>query len=43
MAQLRERFPGVFEEGAKFPVRAEARPLKLSRGDPGLGTWDTPG
>lgn len=43
MARLRERFPGVFEEGARPVVRLEARPLKLSPGDPGLGASDTPG
>ena len=42
MARLRERFPGVFEEGASHTVRVEVRPLKLSPGDPGLGASDTP-
>jgi hypothetical protein len=43
MAQLRGRFPGVFEEGASPAVRVEVRPLKLSPDDPGPGTSDTPG
>jgi hypothetical protein len=42
MAQLRARFPGVFEGGAR-PVNLEARPLRLSPGDPGLGEADSPG
>jgi carbamoyltransferase len=41
-ARLRERFPGVFEEGSSPAVRVEARPLKLSPGDPGLGDPDAP-
>jgi len=43
MARLRERFPGVFEEGASPAVRVEACPLKLSPAEPGLGASDTPG
>src|SRR6516162_7341651 len=43
MARLRARFPGVFEDGAGPGVRLEVRPLKLSPGDPGLGTSDSPG
>jgi hypothetical protein len=43
MAQLRQRFPGVFEEGANRAVCVEARPLKLSPGDPGFAKSDTPG
>jgi hypothetical protein len=39
---LRERFPGVFGEGAAPVVNVEARPLKLSPGDPGLGEPDSP-
>jgi hypothetical protein len=31
MARLRERFPGVFEEGARPAVRLEARPLAAER------------
>ena len=42
MAKLRERFPGVFNEGASPTVRVEARPLNLSPGDHGLGPPDTP-
>jgi hypothetical protein len=42
MARLRERFPGMFEEGARPAVRLEARPLKLSPGDPGLEAPDSP-
>jgi len=43
MAGLRERFPGVFDEGTRPPVRLVARPLKLSPGDPGFGASDAPG
>jgi hypothetical protein len=43
MARFRERFPGVFEEGASPAVRVEARPLTLSPYDPGLEAPDTPG
>ncbi|MBM3981131.1 MAG: hypothetical protein FJ304_12750 [Planctomycetes bacterium] len=43
MARLRERFPGVFGDGRRRAVRLEARPLKLSPGDPGLGPPDVPG
>jgi hypothetical protein len=43
MARLRERFPGVFGDGPRPTVRVEARPLKLSPGDPGLGPPDAPG
>jgi hypothetical protein len=34
--QLRERFPGVYAEGARAPLRLEIQPLKLSPGDPGI-------
>jgi len=43
MARLRERFPGVFEEGARPTMHVEARLLKLSPGDPGFGASDSPG
>jgi hypothetical protein len=42
MARVRERFPGVFEEGARPAVHVEARPLKLAPGDPGIGSPDSP-
>jgi hypothetical protein len=42
MARLRERFPGVFEEGARPQVRLEVRPLNLAPGDPGFGAPDAP-
>jgi len=38
MSQLRARFPGVFEDGAKPSLKLEVRPLKLSPGDPGIGS-----
>jgi hypothetical protein len=43
MARLRERFPGIFEEGARFAVHLEVRHVKLSPSDPGPGASDTPG
>ena len=43
MAQLRARFPGVFEDRARPGVNLEVRPLKLSPGDPGFGSSDSPG
>jgi hypothetical protein len=43
MTRLCERFPGVFEEGASPAVHVEARPLKLSPGDPGFEASDSPG
>ena len=42
LARLRARFPGVFGEGARPAVNLEARPLKLSPGDPGLGAGAPP-
>jgi hypothetical protein len=42
ITRLRERFPGVFDEGARPAVQVEARPLKLSLGDPGFGAPDSP-
>jgi hypothetical protein len=41
-AQLRARFPGVFGEGDHPGVNLEVRPLKLSPGDPGLGSAAQP-
>ena len=41
MARLRAQFPGVFDKGAKLVLNLEARPLKLSPGDPGIGTSDS--
>jgi hypothetical protein len=43
VARLRERFPNVFGDAPASPVHVEARPLKLSPGDPGLGPPDTQG
>ncbi len=43
MARLRERFPGVFEEGVRPEIQLVAHPLKLSPGDPGLEGPDSPG
>jgi hypothetical protein len=36
MARLRERFPGIFDEGAQPAVRITLRHLELSPGDPGV-------
>jgi hypothetical protein len=38
LAQLRSRFSGVFAKGPRPGVNLEVRQLKLSPGDPGLGT-----
>ncbi len=43
IAQLRDRFPEVFEEGAAPVVRLQVHPLKISPGDPGLGGAESPG
>jgi hypothetical protein len=41
-AQLQERSPSVFGEGDPPAVNLEVRPLKLSPGDPGLGSAAQP-
>ena len=42
MTQLRKRFPGIFDGGPSPSVKLEALPLKLTPGDPGPITSDTP-
>jgi hypothetical protein len=43
MAWLKARFPGVFGDGPKPALHVEARPLRLSPADPGIGDTDAPG